>query len=84
MRRFRIAPGLFDGVGARVDLSSSVELVELNVREAWQIGLNDPDSLGVEPEDDVVMPKRTADPPVLKLLEWKRQMLERDRVPSGS
>ena len=46
----------------------------LNVREAWEIGINDIDVAGVVPDDDVQIPGgREVDAPVLQLLEWKRQ-----------
>ncbi len=46
----------------------------VNVREAWQIGVNDIDIAGVLPDDDVQIPAgHEADAPVLQLLEWKRE-----------
>jgi hypothetical protein len=44
----------------RVSPLSSVVLEknELIVREAWQIGPNDVDIIGIKEEDDVIIPRR--------------------------
>lgn len=44
----------------------------INIREAWQIGVNDVDVPGVLPGDDVhIPPGHETDAPVLGLLKWK-------------
>lgn len=43
----------------------------LSVRDAWEVGLNDPDMMGVHPTDDVVIPAdRKADAPFLAYRDW--------------
>lgn len=44
----------------------------LNVRNAWQIGLNDLDSVGVLPGDDPIIPDTELNPPVTELLKRKK------------
>lgn len=45
---------------------------ELHVREAWQIGRNDPDSAAIDPDWMPIIPADRQDAPVLDLLQWKR------------
>jgi len=47
---------------------------DLFVRDAWEIGRNDPDTAGIDEDDDPIIPVEQADAPVLALLEWRRQM----------
>ena len=42
---------------------------QLNVRPAWQIPENDPDVIGIQESDDVIIPDGIKDPPVLRTLE---------------
>ena len=44
----------------------------LNVRDAWQIGLNDPDCIGVMPDDDPIIPDAEHDPPIIELLKYQQ------------
>lgn len=61
---------------------------QIQIREAWEIGLNDTDGSGVLPDDDVFIPEaHAADAPVLKLLQWKHDKSEgagRTRSPRTS
>jgi hypothetical protein len=42
----------------------------LVVRDAWTVGLNDPDVVGVRVDDNVVVPGDVADPPIRALQAW--------------
>jgi hypothetical protein len=46
---------------------------ELHLRNAWEIGKNDLDGIGVLPTDDPVIPADHPDAPVLELLRWKQE-----------
>lgn len=46
---------------------------DLTVREAWEVGVNDMDLLGVLPGDDPIIPSGVEAAPVLELLRWKRE-----------
>jgi hypothetical protein len=51
-----------------------IQKKQLRVRNAWEIGMNDPDIAGVNPDDDVVIPpQHRTDAPVLELLRWKAE-----------
>jgi hypothetical protein len=43
------------------------------IREAWEIGPHDPDSVGISLDDDPIMPQGVQDPPVVRTLERIRQ-----------
>ena len=45
---------------------------QLEIREAWQIGENDPDLVILREDDDPIIPDGVADPPVRKALSRKR------------
>jgi hypothetical protein len=46
--------------------------INLHLRDAWQVGRNDLDSVGILPEDDPIIPAEQPNAPVLELLELKR------------
>ena len=47
-------------------------------REAWEVGLNDIDSVAVLPDDDPIIPENhLSDAPVLEVLRKKREILNR-------
>jgi hypothetical protein len=46
---------------------------ELNVRDAWQIGRNDPDVVGIRDDDDPIIPAGQQDAPVLDVLRWLQE-----------
>jgi hypothetical protein len=51
---------------------------ELHVREAWQIGRNDADSGAIDLDTTPIIPPEEEHPPVLDLLQWKRQQLAKE------
>jgi hypothetical protein len=50
---------------------------QLNVRQAWEIGPNDPDVVGIFDDDDVSIPSDIIDAPVTRTKGWKRQSHQR-------
>lgn len=50
---------------------------QLDIREAWQIGENDPDRVALLEDDDPIIPAGVTDPPVNKALASIRTMRER-------
>jgi hypothetical protein len=55
---------------------------QLIVRQAWEIGRNDPDSVGVKRGDRPIVPADKRDAPVLELLRWKRGQMSRQETQS--
>jgi tetratricopeptide (TPR) repeat protein len=45
---------------------------ELHVRDAWQIGMNDPDMAGIDPDEEPIIPEGQQDVPVQELIRWLR------------
>lgn len=43
---------------------------EIVIREAWTIGLNDPDGMAVSPNIDPIIPEGQVNAPILELIEW--------------
>jgi tetratricopeptide (TPR) repeat protein len=67
------APQGFDGSQTpevEMDLRIGVRLV--HVRNAWEIGLNDIDSVAIDENCDPVIPEGVENPPVLKLIRSRR------------
>jgi len=56
-----------------------IEKTSLNVRPAWQIGENDPDIVGVQPDDDPIIPNDVKNPPILKALARRKTIMSRER-----
>jgi hypothetical protein len=46
---------------------------KLSVRDAWEIGMHDPDSMGIRSDDDPVIPPQQKNVPVLEVLKWMRE-----------
>ncbi|WP_173935153.1 hypothetical protein [Chelativorans sp. Marseille-P2723] len=47
---------------------------KFHVRNAWEIGRHDLDSMAVTPKDDVIIPEGETNPPVHDLFEWRREV----------
>lgn len=52
----------------------------LIVRDAWQIGMNDPDMLALDPDDPPIVPKGETNAPALRALERLRRIRDRRRA----
>lgn len=50
---------------------------DLVVRDAWEIGPNDPDVLILDEADPPVVPMNQADPPSTKTLQWLADLRKR-------
>jgi len=46
---------------------------KLSVRDAWEIGMHDPDCMGIRIDDDPIIPPQHKNAPVLELLNWMRE-----------
>lgn len=69
--KYAIAPCAFESE-VRVKepmLSLAIKKWHLNIREAWEIGPNDLDGIGIRPDDDPVVPPGESNPPVFALLD---------------
>ncbi len=67
------APSNFDGSQTpEVDMSLCIAVHHVYVRNAWEIGQNDIDAVGVRAEDDPIIPNDVKDAPILKLIHSLR------------
>ena len=75
-----VAPAVVDSSGQYPESIGDLSLQksELIVREAWEIGSNDLDGVGILPDDQPILPDGISDPPVNELLEWKRRNMRED------
>lgn len=65
-------PGFDESHLPEVEMDLCIGVHHVHVRNAWEIGLNDLDSVAIREEDDPVIPKGVDDPPVLKLIRSRR------------
>jgi tetratricopeptide (TPR) repeat protein len=54
-----------------------IQMRELHVRPAWEVGDNDPDAMGLLADDDPYIPHGIENPPVLRALARVRRMRKR-------
>src|SRR5437667_8571272 len=57
-----------------------IEIEDLQVRPAWQIGENDLDGCALLVDDEPIIPDGVTDPPALKALEQRRLFRSRKRL----
>lgn len=62
-----------DGVGAEPNFQSLIKKRELIIRNAWQIGVGDQDSVAIQEDDDPVIPVDQTNPPISELLVETRR-----------
>ena len=75
--RFFLAPVQLTPQNEILELPShelAIGKCQLEIREGWQIGENDPDIVILGDDDDPIIPDGVADPPVEKALSRKRSL----------
>jgi hypothetical protein len=72
--RYFLAPAVVRPGDETPDLMTEniIGKFDLEVRDAWEIGINDPDIVALDPEDLPVIPPLVVDAPVLGALERLR------------
>ena len=73
-QKFQLIPAYLKNGVSEPDSARAIEMTEIHVRDAWEIGRNDIDSMGIEPNDDIIIPDGIKDSPVADLLEHKRRI----------
>ena len=73
-RRYILAPGMIHPKDDVPELMTEhvIRKYDLEARHAWQIGVNDPDIVALDPDDPPVIPAPVVDAPVLRALERLR------------
>jgi hypothetical protein len=78
MGRYTLAHCIRDGDSEPVFVRENyIGKFDLHLRNAWEIGRNDLDSVGILPSDDPIIPDDQPDAPVIELLRLKRQREEK-------
>ena len=73
--RYVLVPAIGDHARLpRPKLDDAIAKRDLHVREAWEVGRHDLDSIGVTADDDPIVPATQQEPPVRELIEWKRSL----------
>ncbi|WP_417748713.1 hypothetical protein [Rosistilla oblonga] len=69
-----VAPAIVDDSGQYPESIGDFSILkrELIVKEAWEVGRNDFDSVGILADDKPAIPTDVGNPPVHDLLKWKR------------
>jgi hypothetical protein len=66
-KSYILAPGVVDSSGQSMLGQPSIRKSTLHIREAWQIGRDDPDGVGIHADDAIVVPKDQKEAPVVEL-----------------
>lgn len=70
---YALVPGHLAAEGSfPTPLPGGVGKRKLYVRDAWQIGMHDPDSAGIDPDEQPVIPAGQQDAPITELIPWLR------------
>jgi hypothetical protein len=80
--RYILAPAIVRPGDGMVDLVTEnvIGKYDLEIRDAWQIRVNDPDIVALDPDDPPVIPAPVVDAPVLGALERLRSNDRRTRI----
>ncbi|MHB8276146.1 MAG: hypothetical protein ACYDIA_00625 [Candidatus Humimicrobiaceae bacterium] len=72
---YSIAPSTFDDdvKNTKMLFGKKIEKSILNVRDAWEIGKNDRDSIGISPSDKPIIPDDKINPPVFEILNLNKK-----------
>lgn len=70
---YLLAPAHIDPSKDFPDINVKLGIVKRKFedRNAWEVGLNDPDSGGITNKDNIIIPKKVKNPPVLDLIKWQ-------------
>lgn len=72
--RFKIYPASFEANGQFIpDFTRGIEKTKLVIREAWEISLNDIDSVTILKNDNIIIPEKIKNAPVLEVLKQKEE-----------
>jgi len=72
-KSYILAPGIIDSEGQPKLGQPSIRKRTLHVREAWEIGRDDPDAPAIHADDAILLPKDKTDAPALELQRWLKE-----------
>jgi len=73
---YYLAPAELDEVNRRIKpyTRRMIRKKNVSVRWAWEIGMNDPDIMGISPDDDPFIPENEKKPPIAEAMEFLRKL----------
>lgn len=79
--RYLLVPAIVRAGGTAADplMNIAIGKYELEVRNAWEIGMNDPDIVVLDPDDPPVIPAVVIEPPVIEALKFARSRRRGER-----
>lgn len=77
LKEYTLEPAILDGDAASAVGSVTLRKKSLYIRNAWEIGLNDPDAAAIAPAEQVIIPDDVTSPPVVELQAWLRAVTDR-------
>ncbi len=73
---FKLAAAIVSGpTQPRFLTRLTIDKSTVYIKEAWQVGLSDPELMAINKDDNPIIPDGVEDPPILKALEWKHQLI---------
>jgi hypothetical protein len=71
-----LVPAAYDEIKRQIKpyMDVMIRKTEVNIRWAWEIGMNDPDIAGLSPDDDPYIPDGEKNPPITEVLKTLRKM----------
>lgn len=73
-KKFWLTPAFMGKDAPIPETDLGIGIYELNIRNAWEIGLNDLDISGIVDDDEIIIPDGVTNPPCLELQRWKRKL----------
>ena len=72
-KSFRLAPAYMikGNQYPEVEFDSAISIKEINIKQAWEVGINDIEQIAIYPEDNILVPEGIVNPPFQKILESK-------------
>lgn len=72
--QYLLAHGVLQNNVSRLVEDNAIVKKEIHLREAWEIGRNDPDSVAIfNKEEPIIPPEHLRDAPVIELIKFKRK-----------
>ncbi len=73
MKEYVLVPAYIENGQIKPFEELGIKKTELEVKEAWTIGLNDPDMSAIKPDDKPIIPKDKEEIPVLEVIEFQKK-----------
>lgn len=72
-----IFPSVVEGDKIKLMSDYEIKVKNINIKDAYNIGFNDIESMVIMPDDKPLIPQEIADPPIIELLKLKKEKIVR-------